>query len=494
MMLKKVFLVIFIFIIALLAYSYYFDRYNLDIHHVDIASSKLPGNFPGLRIVQISDVHIGTLGDYELKVAKSVNSLHPDVILITGDFFQHQDLFERPRSAELQNNLKDVESFVKLLHSKMGVFVSRGNNDFSNDKEVSNLFPDAMQKIGVTLLSNSERVLRIGDARIHLLGVDYPEFHKEEVADFFIAKYSGGQCLQSNESTRNSYSHFLIRGSREAWKNYTYTGKFRQSKPDSGGLGFTFYSQFDRGLDRFFRLRRIGGDETFVLSPHGAQPPKGDIYVATKINADIWYRFKISCTTSGHRAQISARVWRDGDEEPANWQADAVDALAPFADGTVGVWSHGKGMHQFDDLVVVNALGDTLLMENFEQDQPLKDAFGWVDYNYEGEVIPWLMQFVPKNDFSILLAHTPDMIKWAAPAGVDLQLSGHTHGGQVRLPIIGAPIVRSALGRKYAAGLFHFGATTLYVNRGIGTVMLPLRVFCRPEITVFTLKSADGDN
>ncbi len=69
-----------------------------------------------------------------------------------------------------------------------------------------------------------------------------------------------------------------------------------------------------------------------------------------------------------------------------------------------------------------------------------------------------------------------------------LVLSGHTHGGQVRLPFVG-PLWLPPGGRKYVEGLFQLGTTQLYVSRGIGSVGAPVRFNCRPEITLFTLRS-----
>lgn len=94
------------------------------------------------------------------------------------------------------------------------------------------------------------------------------------------------------------------------------------------------------------------------------------------------------------------------------------------------------------------------------------------------------------NEPVILLAHEPDYAdKVVKHGGVDLMLSGHSHGGQVRLPLIGA-IYTPPLGRKYVEGLFHLqNDLQLYVNRGIGTVGVPFRFDCRPELTLFTLRS-----
>jgi predicted MPP superfamily phosphohydrolase len=96
------------------------------------------------------------------------------------------------------------------------------------------------------------------------------------------------------------------------------------------------------------------------------------------------------------------------------------------------------------------------------------------------------------NEPIILLCHAPDFVDELRmhPAGraVSLVLSGHTHGGQIRLPLVG-PLRLPPGGRKYVEGLFQLGNTQLYVNRGIGSVGVPFRFDCRPEITLFTLRS-----
>jgi predicted MPP superfamily phosphohydrolase len=73
---------------------------------------------------------------------------------------------------------------------------------------------------------------------------------------------------------------------------------------------------------------------------------------------------------------------------------------------------------------------------------------------------------------------------------VILQLSGHSHGGQICLPFYGA-LHCPRWGRKYTGGLYQIQDLTLYTNRGIGMVGLPFRFACRPEITHFTLKPAN---
>ncbi|HSS95648.1 MAG TPA: metallophosphoesterase [Terriglobales bacterium] len=84
------------------------------------------------------------------------------------------------------------------------------------------------------------------------------------------------------------------------------------------------------------------------------------------------------------------------------------------------------------------------------------------------------LQKIPQDEAVVLMAHEPDYATYVSKYPVDLQLSGHSHGGQVRLPFIGAPVLPD-LGVKYPKGLYQVGKLTLYTNVGIGTVNLPVR-------------------
>ena len=95
------------------------------------------------------------------------------------------------------------------------------------------------------------------------------------------------------------------------------------------------------------------------------------------------------------------------------------------------------------------------------------------------------------NEPVLLMCHAPDfadrLLNHPAGSAVQLMLSGHTHGGQVRLPFVG-PMNLPEWGRKYVEGIFRLRGLQLYVNRGIGTVGLPFRLNCPPEITSITLR------
>jgi predicted MPP superfamily phosphohydrolase len=94
---------------------------------------------------------------------------------------------------------------------------------------------------------------------------------------------------------------------------------------------------------------------------------------------------------------------------------------------------------------------------------------------------------IDRNLVNILLSHNPDTFPRAAELGIDLSLAGHTHGGQAALEFISPEIAPSRLVTPYVAGWFKKPGGQLYVNRGIGTIFIPMRVGAPPEITVYSL-------
>ncbi|MGH9406099.1 MAG: metallophosphoesterase [Terriglobia bacterium] len=102
------------------------------------------------------------------------------------------------------------------------------------------------------------------------------------------------------------------------------------------------------------------------------------------------------------------------------------------------------------------------------------------------------LRSVPSRETKLLLCHNPEAIGRASRMGIDLMLSGHTHGGQVRLPLV-RTLYRSIPGERFVDGWNQLGNTQIYVSRGIGTVVVPVRVACRPEITCLCLRHASHD-
>lgn len=155
---------------------------------------------------------------------------------------------------------------------------------------------------------------------------------------------------------------------------------------------------------------------------------------------------------------------------------------------------------------------DTRIVDSWETRSAM-DRAGWIDLGSQavmrqlsgvpcqliGNEHPWFqrpsLEACDAGDsdaeFRLLLSHSPDQFGWARRNGIELMLAGHTHGGQGRLPLAGPILSPSFHGSRYASGDFYRAPTTMHVTRGLGGVHL-MRINCRPELSILTLKAASG--
>lgn len=183
------------------------------------------------------------------------------------------------------------------------------------------------------------------------------------------------------------------------------------------------------------------------------------------------------------------------------WQdLDAIDELAPILAGLnakYGVFcTLGNHDYWLDAGVITETLESAGLPVLINQGLSIQQGNGSIylaglDDGWSGK--PDLNSTLggKKNQEPvILLCHEPDLAdRYSLDGRVDVQLSGHTHGGQIRLPGIGA-LILPYLGRKYDLGLYNVNDMLLYTNRGLGVISEPVRYNCPPEISQFVLHSA----
>ena len=115
------------------------------------------------------------------------------------------------------------------------------------------------------------------------------------------------------------------------------------------------------------------------------------------------------------------------------------------------------------------------------------------DYGY-GADLTQAMQGIPEDAPTVLLAHNPRLVTAAACRGVSLVLSGHTHGGQVNFPLLGTVYGRSPEQMRFKMGWDRLGGTQIYVSRGIGTIVLPVRWRCPAEVPLLELEPHDRES
>lgn len=182
-------------------------------------------------------------------------------------------------------------------------------------------------------------------------------------------------------------------------------------------------------------------------------------------------------------------VWR---------QLDAIDELAPILanlNAKHGVYSTlGNHDYWLDAAVITETMEKSGLPVLVNQGISIKQGkgtlfLGGLDDGWSGNPdLETTLDGAPAEAPVILLCHEPDLAdQFSLDGRVTLQLSGHTHGGQIRIPGIGAFIL-PYLGRKYDLGLYNVNDMLLYTNRGIGVISEPVRYNCPPEITQFVLQ------
>ncbi len=121
---------------------------------------------------------------------------------------------------------------------------------------------------------------------------------------------------------------------------------------------------------------------------------------------------------------------------------------------------------------------------------PVRDGLwfaGWDPYEKRHPLLSEVLRPVPSDAVLVLAAHSPDVILKDGFERAQLILVGHTHGLQIRIPGLPSPITNTHVGWRYTRGLYEVKGSRLYINRGIGTTLIPLRVYSAPEITVITL-------
>jgi predicted MPP superfamily phosphohydrolase len=185
-----------------------------------------------------------------------------------------------------------------------------------------------------------------------------------------------------------------------------------------------------------------------------------------------------------------------GDVRKAAFEAEPCAQLLRQMNAPHGLWAVlGNHDENTDHRHVTQALRAQNIQVLANQSQAIEHdgARFWLagvnDVLSKTADVPKTLRSVPAEEAVILLAHEPDFADHAAEFPIDLQLSGHSHGGQIRIPLL-PPLYLPALGKKYVLGSYRIGRLTLYTNAGLGTIGVPARLNCPPEITLFTLRRA----
>jgi uncharacterized repeat protein (TIGR02543 family) len=231
---------------------------------------------------------------------------------------------------------------------------------FTETLTVSALETTATEVVTVTLVVTSTVTpLYSEDFQAYASGADPVDWldtgagnSLEEEDLFEVLNLGGGRVFGTTSTAANIHSHYVGAGSA-AFSSYEYSGRMRMTSSGSG-IGVTFLSQYPQA-DAYYRLRRHGSSGSFHLSrhPEGTSITAGTTDTGVVPDPNDWYLFRIRVEDTGIRTEIRAKVWEEGESEPADWQVDCYDANPTrLAAGTVGVWSYSSGNKYWDDLEV----------------------------------------------------------------------------------------------------------------------------------------------
>jgi predicted MPP superfamily phosphohydrolase len=454
---------------------------------------------PKVRVAHLSDLHIR--GDMPLlhRLVREIAAAKPDLVVITGDL-----IHDVPEREDFLRNAAVVAALVRDLRRIAPVYAVQGHSEHQGE-----LIP-ILQQAGIEWLSNEGR--RIGpEGGILLLGLNtqvgfdslawqWPSpFRPIQMKD--VRLYGA----RRDEPYRNFYSHYdpapaglADDGGPLAWSGYEVTCDAWIDDEDAG-VGIVFHSRYVRGEDRMIEFSRDGsrwaqgGD--FAIFEHGSAL-KGRTGTGVVPEPKRWYRLKARTEVTPDRVIVRAKAWPVDEPEPAKWQAEAVDRFPTRAvAGTVGLWASGGGTTAYRNLRVVDGTGRVLLDEPLVLPPGTREPRGFRVGPRGTRLAMALARSpqVPPGTPAVILSHMADVAPEASRRGIAAVIAGHTHGGQVRIPLFGALTTRSSLGSLYDMGRFEFaapnarGLTTLYINPGVGMSVVPVRFWCPPKWALIEL-------
>jgi predicted MPP superfamily phosphohydrolase len=450
-----------------------------------------------LRLVHLSDLHV--VGDRHLmrRLLRRIAAEEPELILISGDLIAGRRLEG--------GSLRHVEAASRLVGQLRGVapvLAVQGHSDHLG--AVVGLLDEA----GVEWLSNEGR--RIGPrGSVLLLGLNQQvgfdhlvPTPDERFTPLTVAGEPAFGKARPEPGRFNFYSsydpapaHLADEGGPFGWSGY-------QALCDvwvdgaATGAGIAVHSRHALGEQRMIRLARAGRQGPFTLTIDGSGPVTGRAATGVVPEPGRWYRLRLRTEVAADRVRAFARAWPADEQEPVAWQAEVEDgSRVRSSAGTVALWAWGDGTVAYRGLQVHDLEGAVLLDEPFSAGRPA----GWVD-GARASRLELALARSPAGAVAsrlprVVLTHDPAPARQAAAMEIDLVLAGHTHGGQVRIPGFGALITRTALGRRFDRGLFGLpgaaqaGAGLVYVNAGVGTSFVPVRLFSPPTYAVVELGS-----
>jgi predicted MPP superfamily phosphohydrolase len=449
---------------------------KIKLEEIGLDLPKFRRSFSNLKFIHLSDLHISKFGFREKKLVSLVNRERPDVVLITGDLVENY-----------KNDYSTCIQTLKKIKARYGVFSVFGNADHTfYPLQYFHDFEKALKNINVTLLNNKNVGLQLNGSKLYLVGVDDPFYHFDNFEEAIQGVPLGAPVILLAHSPDIIFprtdalvinlldspfkkDHFKEWG----WEDSTHFS------PEDGNV----YFQKDGTHTIRVQSRQDGVSlDTILLNPYE------DIDEILKardfnhlnkllINQELLINYPdlvIIPASEIHKSKIFGK-WKK-EHDPSTLFNFRLDDLPPRQKWHFQPLIKPKDFFESDFLAKKNVKYHVWIRMKAFKGSPKNDSV--------------YLQFNDSID-----NHGREKYHIGQPAyskdrmgDVDLILTGHTHGGQIRIPFCGPIATMTSLGRPFSEGLHQLGESILYVSRGVGTSILPLRLFCPPEITLFKFK------
>jgi predicted MPP superfamily phosphohydrolase len=453
---------------ALLAYGFLVEPNRPRLRRLSVPCAGL---IAPVRILLFSDVDFPRARAGRALVRKTVATERPDAIFLAGDYL------DRPGALRDPATLAAAGAELAALPAPSGRFVALGEAESGHAETIRSSWSPGTAIVG----ANDPHVITTPGGDIDLFIADV----RTDPAPWGVVRDEDRPALVCRGRHVTSTVRYDAPASR-GWGDVEITLAFRIDDPDAFvdfRFGWRPGSPPDAGDG--WRLERDAYAPAFTLLPRfpGDHRVSGRVASGYVPWTGIWNRARIVLGDDGTATRVRARFWPERGKEPDVWLVDVRDEGPDRRHaGTIG-FAARFGERRIADLRVVAPDGRVLLDEPF--DDRVRFDRTWSE---SSRLAAWARRIdgLPK----LVLTHHPDVVLDLALIGAPppaLVVAGHTHGGQIAIPGFGPPFTSTHLPRRLAAGLGRWRGIPLFVTVGIGTSVLPIRLFVPPEVDLLTL-------
>ena len=437
-------------------------------------SVPCPGLSAPVRVLLFSDVDFPRAEAGRALIRRVAAAEPVDIVAIAGDYLDRRAVIRDPRL------LREAARELAALPARCGRFLAPGEAESGAVAALREAWSPDVVFVG----ANDRTLLDTPGGRLDLFVADV----RADPAPWGVQASDGRPALVSRGRTVTS-SVTYVPSDGDSWSDVELTFAFRLDERD-GYLDARFGWRPGVGPDdgTGWRILRHEYHGTFRLRPRfdGEHILRGRTESGYAPIPGLWHRARITLRDDGTVTRIRARFWPEGGIEPAVWLLDATDSGPDRRHRGTIAFAGRYGARAIADLRVVDASGRTLLAESFDDEERFRSR-----WTQRSRLAAWLRE--AEAPARVVLAHNPDVVLDIADVGQGspaVILAGHTHGGQVRVPLWGPVYTGTALPRSYASGSSTYRGIPLFVTVGVGTSVVPVRFLVRPEVVIVTLEPA----